>query len=104
VTSIRRARPFLLLAAALGLASGAGYLTSTAISAGTQAPARTVTINVGTGTQGPPGPAGPAGPKGDPGPQGPSGALACPAGYDPGRLVINHPSGQVAIWTCLATP
>jgi hypothetical protein len=91
---------------------------------------RTTTINVATGLQGPAGPPGPAGergatgpqgpagppgtgtggtvtgeqgPPGPPGPAGPSGpaGLACPAGYSEGKLVINHPGGQVAIWTCL---
>jgi hypothetical protein len=61
------------------------------------APARTVTINVATG---PRGPAGPPGPKGDTGPQGPAG-LTCPSSYSPGVLVIDHPGGQVRIWTCL---
>lgn len=64
------------------------------------------------GEQGPKGDTGPPGPKGDkgdqglrglPGERGPTGpaGLACPQGFSPGELVINHPGGQVAIWTCL---
>jgi len=81
-------------------------------------PGKTVTINIThgpTGPQGPAGPrgpAGPAGPKGDPGPKGPKGdkgergatgpaGLACPAGFSPGTLVINHPGGQTITYTCL---
>lgn len=91
-----RLRPLLPLIVALVLAGGAGYGAATALG-GKAAPARTVTINVATG---PRGPAGPPGPKGDTGPQGPAG-LVCPVGYSPGKLVINHPGGQTAIWTCL---
>ena len=55
------------------------------------------------GEPGQPGPKGDVGPKGDIGPQGATGpaGLECPSGYDPGVLVINHPGGQVTIWTCL---
>ena len=113
-----------LIVGALTLAGGAGFAASMAIG-GSSAPARTVTINVATGLRGPagppgpkgdPGPAGdtgpagpagdpgaqgPAGPKGDTGPAGPPGEQTCPAGYQPGALVINHPGGQVTLWTCL---
>jgi Collagen triple helix repeat (20 copies) len=49
---------------------GAGYLAGTALSQGSAEPARTVTVEVGTGATGPQGPIGPAGPKGDTGPKG----------------------------------
>lgn len=110
--SVARVRPFLLLATALALAGGAGYLTSTAISGPTEDPLRTVTINVATGPTGPPGepgprgepgPQGPRGLQGETGPQGPPGpsSAVCPAGFSRGELVINHPGGQVTILTCL---
>lgn len=100
--------PVLLLIGSLGLAGASGYLASQAISAGSQA-TKTVTINVGTGPQGPPGPAGEPGPqgvKGETGPIGPAGpqgpaGLACPTGYSEGDLIINHPGGQVTLFTCL---
>ena len=87
------------------------------------APTRTVTVDVGSGSQGPPGPpgpqgergpAGPAGPPGPAGPQGPPGPTGtgggtsgdicegAPAGYEPGILQINSPGGQVRIYTCIA--
>jgi hypothetical protein len=88
--------PYLLAAVGLALAGAAGFFASTAIGQGAE-PARTVTINLATGPQGPPGPAGPAGPAGPPGPAG----LTCPAGYSPGKLVVNHPGGQTGLWTCL---
>jgi hypothetical protein len=93
---VRLARPFLLLGAALALAGGSGFMTSTALGTGAQQ-TRTVTINVATGPQGPPGAPGPQGERGPAGPAGP----ACPSGYSQGKLVINHPGGQTAIWTCL---
>jgi len=76
-----------IVAVSLVAAAGSGFLTAKAIS-GSSAPARTTTVNVGTGERGPQGPPGPAG-------------LACPANYSPGELVINHPGGQTRIWTCL---
>jgi hypothetical protein len=81
---------------------GAGGLTAMAIAqaGGAPPPTKTVTINVGTGAQGPPGP---PGPKGDTGPQGPAG-LDCLTGYSPGILVINHPGGQTKIYTCIEGP
>jgi hypothetical protein len=118
----------LLLAAGMALTASAGFLASQALSAATAEPTRTVTVNVGEGTQGPPGPAGPAGPpgpKGDQGergatgeqgpagPRGPAGpagppgsggggpCAGAPAGYEPGVLVLNAPGGQVRLWTCL---
>lgn len=83
---MNRLLAFLVLA--LILAGGTGFLTATALSTGQQA-ARTVTINVATGPTGPTGPAGPAG------------ATTCPDGFSPGDLVINHPGGQVTLYTCL---
>jgi hypothetical protein len=80
------------------LAGGAGYLTSEALSQGAQAPTKTVTVNVGTGEQGPPGAEGPPGP---PGPAGTGGAENCPPGSTFGKLVINHPGGQTSILTCI---
>jgi len=85
--------PYLLAIVALALAGTAGFLASGAI--GQEAPTRTVTVDVGTGPQGPPGP---AGPKGDPGP---AGAFTCLVGYSPGILLINHAGGHVRVYTCL---
>ena len=90
--------PLLLIIASGFLAAGMGYFVATALSQGTQTPTKTVTIDVGTGTQGPPGP---PGPKGDTGPPGPVGSVECNAGYSFGNLVINAPGGQVTIQTCI---
>jgi len=93
--------PTLLIASSVVLAGGAGFLAAGGVSALTQAPSKTVTINVGQGTQGPKGdtgPAGPPGPKGDPGSPG---AESCIAGSTFGALVINHPGGQTTIYTCI---
>ena len=84
---------------ALVLAGGAGYLAAAAIGQGAGEPTRTVTVDVGTGAQGPPGPQGERGPAGPPGP---AGQFDCGAGYEVGVLVINAPGGQVRIKTCLA--
>ena len=55
------------------------------------------------GEIGPIGPPGPKGDKGDPGIPGTGGTCSgAPPAYEPGFLVINHPGGQVKIWTCLA--
>jgi hypothetical protein len=105
--------PYVLALVGLAFAAGTGYLVSAAI--GQEAPTRTVTIDVATGPAGPAGPAGaegergpagppgPAGPAGPQGPQGPpgTGAATCPNGFSPGLLVINHPGGQTAIFTCI---
>ena len=94
-----RRSPLLLLAAALALAASGGFLAATAIGQGSQQPTRTVTVNVGTGQQGPAGPAGPAGP---PGPKGDPGAESCPPGYDFGALVlVQQGQGPTQIATCL---
>ena len=100
-----------VMAGSLVLAAGAGALVAVAVGADNPPAAqKTVTVNVQTGATGPQGPkgdtgpvgpAGPAGPKGDTGPQGPSGAVACPGGFVPGELVINHPGGQVTMYGCL---
>jgi hypothetical protein len=87
-----------LLAVVGGLAlAGAGGLGTAAVVAqtGAQTPTKTVTVDVGTGEQGPAGPAGPAGPRG------PAGAVECPKGSEFGKLVINAPGGQVSIYTCI---
>lgn len=122
-----------LLVSGLALAGSSGYLASTAFSGSSAAPTgKTVTVDVGTGVQGPAGPPGPAGPVGEPGPTGPQGpagtgtngggpqgppgppgpagptgpagsaGLACPDGFSPGTLVINAPGGHVTTYTCLA--
>jgi len=59
------------------------------------------------GADGKDGATGPAGPKGDAGPPGPQGAPGtggaenCPSGSTFGKLIINHPGGQVSIFTCI---
>jgi hypothetical protein len=84
--------------ASLVLAAGSGALVAAAVSgAAAPPPTKTVTIDVGTGPQGPPGP---PGPKGDTGPQGPAG-LECLAGYSPGILIINSPTGHANAYLCL---
>lgn len=86
------------------LAAGGGYLTSVALGQTPGEPTRTVTVDVATGPQGEPGPPGERGPAGDPGPPGPPGPpgdFSCIEGFEPGLLVINHPGGQVTIYTCL---
>ena len=86
----RPSKTALILALSLACAAAGGGLAAAAIGK-TADPSRTVTIDVATG---PRGPAGPPGPKGDSG-------LACPSGFAPGELVIDHPGGQVRTWTCL---
>lgn len=102
----------LLLASGLAGTATGGFFASQAINANAQGTAtRTVTINVATGPAGPTGPIGPRGAqgaqgdkgdKGETGPPGPAGTTNCPTGYSNGRLVINHPGGQTAIFTCIA--
>lgn len=89
-----------LLVGSLVVAAGAGAALASGVSGaiGASTPTRTVTVNVGSGSQGPPGPAGPAGPRG---PKGPVGDFSCADGYEPGILVINHPTGHVRIFTCI---
>lgn len=115
-----------LIVLALGFAISAGFLTAQALGVGTAT--RTVTVNIADGARGATGPRGatgargPAGPQGERGPAGPQGATgpagergaqgpagppgtavpsACPSGFEAGTLVINHPGGHVAIWTCI---
>jgi hypothetical protein len=113
------------------MAAGSGALAAHAIAEATSAPIRTVTVDVGTGAQGPPGPTGPKGDtgpqgaqglqgekgppgpqgvrgpigeQGPPGPPGPAGTDVCagaPAGYTPGILQINGTGGHVKIFTCI---
>jgi len=52
------------------------------------------------GPVGPVGDQGPAGAKGEQGEPGPPGG-SCPSGFSQGELVLNHPGGQVTLWTCL---
>lgn len=120
-------RAVILLLVGLTLTASAGFLAATALTASEQQAQRTVTIDVATGPAGPTGPpgpagapgpkgdpgdtgaAGPAGPEGEPGPVGPQGpqgppggsGVSCPAGFEEGELVINHPQGQVVIFTCI---
>ena len=99
---MRRLRPsktLLVLAAALVLAGGTGFLASVALGTSQQG-ARTITINVptGTGSQGPTGPTGPTGPAG---PKGDPGGTVCPAGFENDDVVINHPGGQTVLYVCV---
>jgi len=76
-------------------------MTAAAIGVGKQAPTKTVTVNVGTGATGPQGPQGlpgPPGPKGDPGTPG---AESCPTGSTFSAVVLNHPGGQIVMYTCV---
>lgn len=79
-----------------------GFFVATAV--GQEDPVRTVTITLKDGT---PGERGPLGPTGPPGPQGPKGekgdpgSIACPAGFEKGKVVINHPGGHVTIFGCI---
>jgi hypothetical protein len=85
----------LIILAVLAAAGSSGFLVSQAVGGSAQTPTKTVTVNVGTGPQGPPGPAGPPGPTGAPG------AESCPSGSEFGKLVLNAPGGQVSILTCI---
>lgn len=112
-----------ILAGGLAFTGTGGFLASQALSQTDSG--KVVTIDVGKGEKGDPGPAGPPGPigetgakgaKGDPGPigatgpkgstgdkgeKGDPGGTTCPEGFVFGRLIINHPGGQVTIFTCL---
>jgi len=66
-------KQLLLLFLSMTLMTGAGFLTATAFSQSNADAIRTVTVDVGTGEQGPAGPPGPAGPAGPAGPEGPPG-------------------------------
>ena len=109
----RNLKMAMLIASGSLLAAGAGVLTAVQVAQGQEPPSgRTVTVNVATGPQGPPGETGPQGeqgPIGETGPVGPQGppgegggpCAGAPPTYSPGFLEINHPGGQVIIWTCL---
>ena len=85
-----------ILAGSLAFTGTAGFFTAQALSASTPTITKTITISNGKdGVAGPAGPPGPQGPKGDPG------ATTCPPGFQYGKLVINHPGGQVTIAACL---
>lgn len=117
-------KQLILLFLGLTMVGGAGFLAATALSQEPSAPTRTVTIDVATGPIGPEGPSGETGPQGaqgiqgpigeqgvqgDTGPTGPPGPPGegggpcggAPEGWSPGFLEINHPGGQVIIYTCL---
>ena len=100
-------KPFLLLTLGLTDGSGSGFLAATALSQEPPVATKTVTINVATGPQGERGPPGETGPQGEQGeigpigPPGPPGTGECPTNYAFGDLVINHPGGQVTIFTCI---
>jgi hypothetical protein len=114
-------KPIILMTIGLTMAAGAGFLGAVQLAQAQEEPTRTVTIDVATGPQGPlgetgpqglPGVAGPQGEQGEQGeigPQGPPGPAGegggpcggAPPDWSPGILVINHPGGQVSIWTCL---
>lgn len=101
----------------LALAGASGFFVASALSQGPSAPSGTTTITIRNGATGPTGADGPQGPEGPPGaegPQGPTGEqgptgpqgppggeFTCPDGFELGYLVINHPGGQVTIFTCL---
>lgn len=82
-----------VITSALVLAGASGFLASTAFSTAPEQAVRTVTVTLRNGATGPAGPRGPTGP---------AGAESCPAGFEPGELVINHPGGQVTLFSCLA--
>jgi hypothetical protein len=82
----------LLSAGALVFAGTAGFFASSALSGSSAAPVRTVTVTLRNGATGPAGPRGATGP---------AGATSCPSGFEPGVLEINHPGGQVRVFTCL---
>jgi len=115
-------RTYLGFGAVLCLAALCGVLVATAFSAGPSGAVTTTTVSITQGPTGPRGLPGPPGPVGDPGPTGaqgpvgergpigppgpvgptgPAGGLACPQGFEPGELVLNHPGGQVRLFVCL---
>jgi hypothetical protein len=95
-------RSTLLLATAAGVfVMAGGFGTAAILGAINQTPTRTVTVTLAGGAQGPQGVAGPAGERGPVGPQGPPGGTACPSGFSPAVLVIDHPGGHVTLYACL---
>lgn len=85
-----------LVASGSLMAAGSGFLAAAALSQATSGPVRTVTVDIGTGEQGPPGP---PGPKGDPGLKGDTGVqgIQGPAGPkgDTGPQGLQGPRGPI---------
>jgi hypothetical protein len=73
-------------------------MAATAIGVGSQAPTRTVTIDVGTGATGP---AGPQGPPGPPGPAGSPGAESCPTGSTFSAVVVIANGHTTTLYACV---
>lgn len=105
-------KPIIFMLLGMVMVGSAGFLAATQLAQAQEAPTRTVTIDVATGPTGPEGPigeqgvqgdTGPIGPPGPPGPPGEGGGPCggAPEGWAPGFLEINHPGGQVIIYTCL---
>lgn len=103
-----------IIGLSLLLAGLSGGFVAAGLGQGPSSPSATTTITLRNGAtgptgaqgpqgpDGPPGPAGPTGEQGPTGPQGPPGGeFTCPDGFEPGILVINHPGGQVRIFTCI---
>jgi hypothetical protein len=99
IAFIRSHAAVFAIGGSLVLAGVSGFFVSQALSAGAQAPTVTTTVNVGEGATGPTGPAGPAGPVG---PTGTGGAESCPTGSTFGAVRLNHPTGHVVVWVCIA--
>lgn len=84
------------------LVASGGLGAAAVVSSNQQAPASTVTVDVGTGGASTvPGPPGPPGPKGDPGTPG---AEGCPTGSTFKAVLFNTPGGHTTIWTCVQNP
>ena len=96
-----------LIASGSLLAAGSGYFAAVALSQSPGEPQRTVTIDVATGPQGDQGHRaskvlrGRRESRASPARRGLPGDFSCIEGFAPGILVINHPGGQVPIYTCL---
>jgi len=90
-----RADVIIATGATLFVAAGGFAAAAAFTSAANQQASTTVTIDVATGPKGDTGATGPQGPAGPPG------GTVCPTGYTDGDLVINHPGGQVTLFTCL---
>jgi hypothetical protein len=70
-----------MMLASLVLAAGAGLFAASSLGVGTAGPAQTVTVTIP--------------------PPAPPSAFECPEGFSQGALVVNHPGGQVTLWSCL---
>lgn len=90
IAFFRRHLVVISVGGALALAGASGFFVSQAFSVSQQAPTETTTVNVGTGVTGPPGP------------PGAPGAESCPTGSKFEAVEINHASGHITIWTCVA--